>query len=178
MKKTLFVLLALTTVSTAAADSLGLHAKYGRTFAANSSGNFTFGLDYTYDLDAQSAVRGGIDIDPDLIGSGLFGLQGDVAYLRDFDGVGDAMYNIYYGGSLGLGFATGSSSNVRVNLFEVNPTALVGARYFLTPEFALNAEVNVGPDFLLLTGSNGTDSASDTNTSFGAGVRLGINYRF
>ena len=113
MKKIILALTALTAVSTAGADSLGLRANYSHFFVANSTGNFTFGVEYAYDLDSKSAVRVGVDLDPDVIGSGVFALEGDVAYLRNFDGVGNASYNVYYGGSLGLGVATAASGSAR-----------------------------------------------------------------
>ncbi|MDB5045909.1 MAG: hypothetical protein JWQ08_1959 [Deinococcus sp.] len=147
-------------------------------FVENSTGNFTFGVEYAYDLDSKSAVRVGVDLDPDVIGSGVFALGGDVAYLRNFDGVGDASYNVYYGSSLGLDVATASLEGTRVTVLGVTPAAVVGTRYFLTPEFGLSAEVNVGPTFGFGFASSGSESASASNTSFGAGVRLGVNYRF
>ncbi|ANE42716.1 hypothetical protein [Deinococcus puniceus] len=178
MKKTLFALLALATVSTAAADSLGLRTNYNRVFVENASGNFTFGVEYAYDIDSESVVRAGIDLDPDVFGSGVFGLGGDVAYLRNFDGVGDANYNVYYGASLGLEVATASSEGARITIFGLTPAGVVGTRYFLTPEFGLSAEVNVGPTFAFGLASVGSESASVSNSAFGAGVRFGINYRF
>lgn len=178
MKKTLFALLALATISTAAADSLGLRTNYNRVFVENSTGNFTFGVEYAYDIDSQSAVRVGIDLDPDVIGSGVFGLGGDVAYLRNFDGVGNANYNVYYGGSLGLEVATAAAGSARATVLGVTPAAVVGTRYFLTPEFGLSAEVNVGPTFAFVSVSSGSESVSGNTSAFGAGIRLGINYRF
>lgn len=178
MKKIILALTALTAVSTAGADSLGLRANYSHFFVANSTGNFTFGVEYAYDLDSKSAVRVGVDLDPDVIGSGVFALEGDVAYLRNFDGVGNASYNVYYGGSLGLGVATAASGSARLTVLEVSPTAVVGTRYFLTPEFGLSAEVNAGPAFAFGFASAGSQSASVRETAFGAGVRFGVNYRF
>lgn len=154
MKKTLLGLLALgavTTASTAAADSVG---GYVGTDA---------GVYYRSDLTGDSAVRYGLNLSAlSLFRGGVVSLGGEVAYTRNLADVGGGL-TPYYGFGLGLGATLGSVVGV-----SAYPHVLGGVSYNLTGPLSVFGEASVGPAIGLSTAGSG----------FGIGysARIGLNY--
>lgn len=156
MKKTLIALAALTAVSTASADRIGI---FGGTQA---------GISYEQPTSALSSVRYG------LTGLGLFSgaiaVSGEVAYLNALPDAGaGAAFNPYYGFgvNLGIGLARGAGGAV------IYPHALLGASFPVTPDLNVYAEGNAGPAIAL--GAGGGNVAG--GIGFGYGARIGVNYQ-
>ncbi|GAA5534652.1 hypothetical protein E5F05_18620 [Deinococcus metallilatus] len=153
MKKTLLGLLALTAVSSAAADSVGGHI------------GTTAGLHYQTDLTANSAVRYGLNLNAlNLFRGGSVGLGGEVAYLRNAGSQNFGGLNPYYGFGLGVGASVGSYTGV-----SAYPHVLGGLGYNVAGPVSIFVEGNVGPTIAISNGGSGI--------GLGAGVRLGLNYQ-
>lgn len=155
MKKALLGLLALTAVSTAAADSVG-------GFIGTGAGVY-----YRNDLTATSSVRYALNLNAvNLFRGGSLGLGGDVAYLGQFPG-GQTLagFNPYYG--LGLGADVSLGSN---NELSVYPHGLLGLEYQITTPISVFVEGSVGPSLALADGG--------LDLGFGYGARIGVNYTF
>lgn len=155
MKKALLGLLALSAVSTAAADSVGGYLGTGA------------GVYYRNDLTATSSVRYALNLNAvNLFRGGSLGLGGDVAYLSAIQsGAALAGFNPYYG--LGLGADVSLGSN---NAVSVYPHALAGLEYQVTTPLSVFVEGSVGPSLALADGGIGL--------GFGFGARVGVNYNF
>ncbi|WP_102126390.1 hypothetical protein [Deinococcus planocerae] len=156
MKKALFGLLALSAVSTAAADSVG-------GFLGTSSG-----LYYRQDLTVNSSVRYALNLDAvNLFRGGSLGIGGDVAYLGTIrSGANLAGFNPYYG--LGLGASVSLGSN---NAVAVYPHGLLGLEYQVTTPLSVFVEGSLGPSLAIGDGGLGFNF-------LGFGARVGLNYNF
>ncbi|WP_216321304.1 hypothetical protein [Deinococcus aestuarii] len=155
MKKALLGLLALSAVSTAAADSVG-------GFLGTSSGVY-----YRNDLTVNSSVRYSLNLNAvNLFRGGSLGLGGDVAYLGQFPG-GQALagFNPYYGLGLGADISLGSN-----NQLYVYPHGLLGLEYQITTPISVFVEGSVGPYLGLADGG--------LDLGLGYSARLGLNYTF
>lgn len=180
MKKSLLTLLALTTVSTAAADSLGLSGAFQKGFyraegeSVEFDGSAAIGVSYTYDLDSVSSVRAELELLPNLYGSDKLGFGGEFTYLRSV--FNDGMANVYVGGGLGLNTVSDTMDGVTARLTGVNPTALVGVNYAVAPGFAAYLELAGGASFLRASASSGGVSFSNSATGAFVKPRIGVTY--
>lgn len=155
MKKALLGLLALSAVSTAAADSVGGYVGTGA------------GVYYRQDLTTTSSVRYALNLNAvNLFRGGSLGLGGDVAYLNAIQsGAALAGFNPYYGLGLGADVSLGSSNEV-----SVYPHVLAGLEYQVTTPVSVFVEGSVGPYLGLADGG--------LNLGVGFGARVGVNYTF
>lgn len=157
MKKALFGLLALSAVSTAAADSVGGYLGTGA------------GVYYRQDLTVNSSVRYALNLNAvNLFRGGSLALGGDVAYLGQIrTGASLAGFNPYYGLGLGAEVSLGSTTGL-----AVYPHGLLGLEYQITTPLSVFVEGSVGPYLSLGTsGGLGFDL-------LGFGARVGVNYTF
>ncbi|BDP42753.1 hypothetical protein DAETH_27220 [Deinococcus aetherius] len=156
MKKALFGLLALSAVSTAAADSVG-------GFIGTGAGVY-----YRNELTVNSSVRYALNLNAvNLFRGGSLALGGDVAYLGQIrSGATLAGFNPYYG--LGLGADVSLGSN---NYISVYPHGLLGLEYQVTTPLSIFVEGSVGPSLSIGNGGLNFDF-------LGFGARVGVNYTF
>ena len=180
MKKSILILLALSTVSTAAADSLGLSGAFQKGFyradgeAVDVDGSAAIGVSYTYDLDSVSSVRAELELLPNLYGSEKLGFGGEFTYLRSV--FNDGAANVYVGGGLGLNTVSETADGATVRLTGINPTALAGVNYAVAPGFAAYLELAGGVSFLRGSVSNGSASVSTSATGAFIKPRIGVTY--
>ncbi len=174
------ILLALSTVSTAAADSLGLSGAYLKGFYrvdgknTDVDGSAAIGLSYTYDIGSASAVRAELELLPNLYETKKLGFGGEFTYLRSV--MTSDMTDVYLGGGLGLNTVSETSQGVTVRATAINPTLLVGARFAVAPGFSAFAEFAGGPSFLRGSVGNGTASVSTSLTGAFIKPRIGVAY--
>lgn len=188
MKKLTLMLTLLSTLSFAAADSLGLSGGYTKSFyspdgeSADLDGSAVIGVQYSYSVDELSTVRAGVELFPNLYGSGKLGFGGEVAYLRTVSSGGAAGADVYVGGGLGINtvFETFSEDGVTgsASLTAINPTLLLGVNYAAAPNFGVYAELAGGPSFLLARVSGGGVSVSDSTLGAFVKPRIGLTYTF
>ncbi|MEF2278982.1 hypothetical protein V3W47_11800 [Deinococcus sp. YIM 134068] len=155
MKKALLGLLALSAVSSAAADSVGGSIGTGLT------------VHYQTDLTSTSSIRYGLNLDAlNLFRGGSLAIGGDVAYLGELNG-SQALgpFDPYYGLGLGAYVSLGSSSGL-----VVYPNGILGLNFQVTTPLSVFVEGSAGPRIVVGTGSTGID--------FGFGARVGVNYQF
>ncbi|WP_034386685.1 hypothetical protein [Deinococcus sp. YIM 77859] len=153
MKKTLLGLLALSAVSSAAADAVG---GYIGTDA---------GIYYRSELTADAAVRYGLNLSAlNLFRGGSLALGGEVAYLRNASNQNFGGLNPYYGFGLGVNASLGSVTGV-----SAYPHVLGGLAYNVGGPLGVFVEGNIGPAIALSNAGSGI--------GLGAGVRLGVNYQ-
>lgn len=180
MKNVLIATALLGSVSFAAADSLGLSGSFNKGFYRNSGesvefdGSFGVGLSYTYDIDAVSAVRGELELLPNLYGSQKFGFGGEFTYLRSVMTSGDA--DVYVGGGLGMNTVAESNGEFTVRLTAINPTLLAGARFAVAPGFSSFVELAGGPSFLRASMTDGVNSESASINGMFIKPRIGVTY--
>ena len=155
MKKMLLPLtaLALAASSASAANSLG---------GSIGSG---FTVHYQSDLDANSVVRYGVNLDAVGFNFNSLTLGGTVDYLTNANlgTLNTGGLTPYYGFGLGAGVSLGSVTGV-----SLYPHALAGLRYNVTAPLSVFAELNAGPNIYVGGG---------TGISLGYGARLGLNYQ-
>lgn len=159
MNKALFGRLALSAVSSAAADAVGAYIGTG------------LGVSYRNERNAAGNIRVALDLDAvNLIQGGALQLGGDAAYLRPIPAGanfgGATGLNSSYGVGVGAFVAFGSPTGV-----GVYPHALLGLEDQITAPVSVFAEGNLGPRVILSTGG------SDFRL-LKAGARVGVNYTF
>jgi hypothetical protein len=154
MNKALLGLLALSAVSTAAADSVGGSIGTGLT------------LHYQSDLTSTSSIRYGLNLDAlNLFRGGSLAIGGDVAYLGDLRGTQTlGPFNPYYGLGLGAYVSLGRSSGL-----EVYPNGILGLNFQVSTPLSVFVEGSAGPRIAVGTGNTGV--------RFGFGARVGVNYQ-
>lgn len=184
MKNTILMLGLLASVSTAAADSVGINGGYYKGFyrangqSVDTGGSAAIGVQYSYNFTGTSALRAQVEVFPNLYDSNRLGFGGELAYLYGIP-VAEAA-NVYVGAGLGLSTVRDSvtSQNVTVNVSAtaINPSAIVGLNYAVDPRFSLFTELAGGLSFLTVRGSASNVSISDTITGFYIKPRIGVTY--
>ncbi|WP_019585499.1 hypothetical protein [Deinococcus apachensis] len=151
MKKALLGILALTAVSSAAADSFGGFVGLG---AGGAGLYYQTGSNLRFGLTGLNLFRGG-----------SIGVGGEVAYLNNFSGLSLGGLTPYYGAGLGASVSVGANLGL-----SAYPHGLLGVRYNVTGPFNVFGEVNAGPTLGLSTANSGI--------GFGFGARVGLDYQF
>lgn len=155
MKRVLIAAALLGSVSSAAADSLGLSGS-GNASVYQSGGqsvtaapSFGVGAHYLLDLDRAATLRIEAELLPNLYGLGRLGFGGEVAYLRTV--LSDPLSQTYVGGGMGSTLVFSGTNVVRT----LAPTLLVGLRVTTTPAFTGFAELAGGVSFLKIKADSG-----------------------
>ncbi|MBZ9713397.1 hypothetical protein [Deinococcus multiflagellatus] len=156
MKKTLFGLLALSAVSTAAAaTSVGGSVGSGAT------------LHLQNDLTSSSAMRYSLNLSATGFNFNRLSVGGSVDYLADF-GASDASLGgltPYYGLGLGAGVFLGSGGGILLY-----PHGTLGLRYNVTDPLSVFVEGDIGPAVYV-------GGVASSTVGIGASARIGLNYR-
>lgn len=161
MKRLMTVLAGLVLVSSASAASIGGNFGYFTPFSdsVKGAGAFGLGVHYNHSLDGVSAVRGSLNVFPDKNFT-LLGIEG--SYLRALPNNLNADSNVgfYFGGGLGVDFAK--------EISIIKPNALIGATYFVNPQFTAYGELAGGFAFL--------NAGQLSNTALFVHPRIGVIY--
>ncbi|PTA68894.1 hypothetical protein [Deinococcus arcticus] len=154
MKKTLFGLLALSALSTAAAAT-----SVGASVGSGVS------LHLQNDLTSSSAMRYSLNLNATNFNFNRLSVGGSVDYLADFNANDAALggLNPYYGIGLGAEVGLGAGSSI-----SLTPQGTLGLRYNVTPPLSIFVEGSLGVKVTVGAGGGVAPAGN---------ARIGLNYR-